>query len=498
MDLLAELELDESGPLETDGVADANSVFCWTLLRQAVCQQAQLVLRHCVTSADAVALCATGPLAAVDAMLTERITALGTALQGMKVPASLTAPLARATHPAQQMFRLRGLQDISANPFKGPHPRRLWHWLITRQALQGVFEKAVFPPMASVVVSVIDPLTWTDVFRTHSDLVSLCVNPMRPDNIAVASSRNIYELLVPSEFDDANEPVTPTQPSAAGSAAGWGGAIINAGLSRLRRARGPVDTAHLQRTVSGTRHLASHPSLGVYLTGNTDGSIQWLHYDEPQPIDVRTGGPRITCVAFDSTGKRFGATDVAGDVYVWPCKKERAIFQTRCHNKRADCFAFLSSASFLATGGLSTDHRNVALWDMLLPPHQSLVASLVCCDGGVRSIAYCPDTQRVFCGGHGGDIVTVDARMMAVQQRWAAHDGMVKALVLAGDRLVSLGAEGAVKLWTPQGAPVHAWPNVHTRSGMLPTGTVGTGLVVAGRRLFSCGSDGLVRQCFLE
>ena len=44
-----------------------------------------------------------------------------------------------------------------------------------------------------------------------------------------------------------------------------------------------------------------------------------------------------------------------------------------CHNKSANDFVFISSSSFLASAGHSSDGMNVGLWDTLLPPRSSLI-----------------------------------------------------------------------------------------------------------------------------
>ena len=50
-----------------------------------------------------------------------------------------------------------------------------------------------------------------------------------------------------------------------------------------------------------------------------------------------------------------------------------SVQKLRVHSKTANDFAFLNSASFIATGGQSSESRNVCLWDMLVPDNQALV-----------------------------------------------------------------------------------------------------------------------------
>ena len=49
-------------------------------------------------------------------------------------------------------------------------------------------------------------------------------------------------------------------------------------------------------------------------------------------------------------------------------------FQSQhCHNKHGSDFVFVGSSSLLATAGQSSEHRNVALWDTLMPQRKSNV-----------------------------------------------------------------------------------------------------------------------------
>lgn len=507
VDMSGDLNAEELGPSETNGKPDPDSLFAWTLLRQALAKQVLLVLTSCCQSAELAA--AVPPcLAEVVAMLTARATALEAALAPLKVPRRLSTSQALGSHPApQHLFKIRNLQELSANPFQALGPRRLWHWLVQRQALQAVFERAVYPPSASSVIAINEVMTWTDVYRAHTELVAMCINPLRPDNLALASSRSIYELIVAD--DDGNEsgtpvpsgrasPLSPSPVAGSVGLGGWSGGI-GSGWGRLHRSRASDDDAHLQRQQGGTRHLAAHPVHPMYLAGGSDGAVRMYHFDGQQPLELRSGGARITHIAFDTLGDKYGTADLSGDVCLWRYGSEMdsaPYFQARCHTRRSDCFTFLDSASRLVTGGLSTDGHSAGLWDVLLPPRQALVRSFACCEGGVRSVVYCASSSTVYLGGRMGHIAALDLRRMELVQ-WQAHESMVRSLQMAGNHLVSGGAEGSIKLWSTGGALVRAWPAVHARPSMLGRPAI-SALAVAGNVVYSCGAEGVVRQCQLE
>lgn len=54
-------------------------------------------------------------------------------------------------------------------------------------------------------------------------------------------------------------------------------------------------------------------------------------------------------------------------------------FQTvQCHSKQTSDFVFLGSSSLIASGGISTESKNVALWDTLMPMKKAQIASFTC------------------------------------------------------------------------------------------------------------------------
>lgn len=60
---------------------------------------------------------------------------------------------------------------------------------------------------------------------------------------------------------------------------------------------------------------------------------------------------------------------------VYFCLDEYVWLQTHlCHNKLTSDFVFLGSCSLVATAGHSSESKNVAMWDTLLPQKKALIA----------------------------------------------------------------------------------------------------------------------------
>lgn len=207
-----------------------------------------------------------------------------------------------------------------------------------------------------------------------------------------------------------------------------------------------------------------------------------------------SGTGRTTHISFDGFGHKFGVTDTRGVVALWRFSDQssgKPFRQWQAHSRRADAFNFLGSASFVATGGHSTDGNNLSLWDTLLPPRQSCVRTLPCCDGGVRSLVYLPRTQTILCGGQRGHMATIDVRQHRVVQEWAGHEGGVYHIALhdSGEYFFTCSGDGSVKMWSLTSfRELVAWPNVHQRGTFFGGGCYDLDLY--NNQLFSCGSDG--------
>jgi DmX-like protein len=130
---------------------------------------------------------------------------------------------------------------------------------------------------------------------------------------------------------------------------------------------------------------------------------------------------------------------------------------------------FLGSCSLLATAGHSSESKNVALWDSLLPQKKALVtceccyaiesdlcltifmllAAFVCHDQGASSIIYAPQHQAIISAGKKGDICIFDVRQRQLRQRFQGHESAVKCLALDPNEefFVTGSADGDIKVF---------------------------------------------------
>jgi WD40 repeat protein len=171
------------------------------------------------------------------------------------------------------------------------------------------------------------------------------------------------------------------------------------------------------------------------------------------------------------------------------------------HSKQACDFTFLGSSSLIVTAGHSTDHKNVSMWDTLLPTKKSLVTSFACHENhGASAIAYAPLNQLLITGGRKGDVNVFDMRQRTQRHKFQAHESAVKCLAIepGEEYFVTGSADGDIKVWslnTAQHALMYAFAGEHSRSTLFRN--IGMGVshlyVDATGRLFSCGADGSMK-----
>ncbi|KAJ3285428.1 regulator of (H+)-ATPase in vacuolar membrane, partial [Borealophlyctis nickersoniae] len=220
------------------------------------------------------------------------------------------------------------------------------------------------------------------------------------------------------------------------------------------------DGERLVRNVPGVSSLEAHPSLNYYLAGisegaSTDATVQLYQFGQERELVSYSSGTtaRITRCRFDPFGARFGASDSKGHLYLWRFDASTQSLMPsqslKCHSSAAHDFTFLSSATLLATAGVSSSYNNVCLWDTLLPPAKSRVKAFSVLDGGAYSLVYAPRRQLLIAGGRKGDITVIDARQRTVINTFQADDHIVKTLAIdeETDRLVCGSSGGVVKVW---------------------------------------------------
>eukprot|EP01132_Coremiostelium_polycephalum_P008618 gene8618-10608_t len=257
--------------------------------------------------------------------------------------------------------------------------------------------------------------------------------------------------------------------------------------------------------------LESHPTSSYYLSGGIDGSVCLWQFGIPEALAAYQlpTKPRIVRCRFNQSGSKFGACDMAGNLMLWQFAAEedtlKPFYTLKAHSKQTLDFTFLNSGSLLATAGISTDSKkDVCLWDVLLPPHKSLIASYTDQENGASSIVYSPKRQAIIVGGKKGNLSLYDIRTNKTIESFKGHSLNTKSLALDPfEEFVASGSsDGSIKVWSlPSLTCLSTFEEMHKKQTFVrPTGVFKSPVSTYGvmqvslenNHIFSCGSDGRI------
>ncbi|OMO64215.1 hypothetical protein CCACVL1_21938 [Corchorus capsularis] len=301
-----------------------------------------------------------------------------------------------------------------------------------------------------------------------------------------------------------------------------------------------------------TRAFSSHPSRPFFLVGSINTHIYLWEYGKdkatatygvlpaanvPPPYALAS----ISALQFDHCGHRFATAALDGTVCTWQLEvggrsNIRPTESSLCFNNYASDVTYVtSSGSIIAAAGCSSNGVNVVIWDTLAPPATSR-ASIVCHEGGARSIAVFDNdigsgsvSPLIVTGGRNGDVGLHDFRYIATgrSKRHKPHDSVEASINTSSNADMKTGAnsqlqdqnhggmlwyipkahsgskDGDVKLWDAKAAKlVYHWSKLHERHTFLQPSSRGFGGVVraavtdiqvVSNGFLSCGGDGCVK-----
>uniref|UniRef100_A0A3Q1EFY6 Dmx like 1 n=1 Tax=Acanthochromis polyacanthus TaxID=80966 RepID=A0A3Q1EFY6_9TELE len=463
--------------------------------------------------------------------------------------------------PGPALLRHKALFEPTNTPFRTSHHsalpvKRLWQFLVKQDEVQETFIRNIFTKKPGTNQSVEDQtdnmkcsgMDETGNNQTESDLGSpggkariihkesdiitaFAINKANRNCLVMASTHDIQELDVSSILatqiltwidDDEAEakgvggddflvvharddfatlhgttPYTHSSP----------GTPINVPwLGGMQTGRGAA--VMIKRNINNVRRMTSHPTLPYYLTGAQDGSVRMFEWGHSQQIICfrSPGNSRVTRIRFNHQGNKFGIVDADGGLSLWQTNTSgnapKPYLTLQCHNKTAHDFVFVGSSSLIATAGLSTDNRNVCLWDTLVTPANSLVHAFCCHESGATVLSMAPRQQLLITGGRKGWISVLELPHRHQRQSFQGHDSPVKALAVdpTEDCFISGSAEGNIKVWSlATQCLLYTFTNEHARQSLFRN--LGTGVmqleVGPANHIFSCGADGTMKMRIL-
>ncbi|XP_040852531.1 dmX-like protein 1 isoform X5 [Ochotona curzoniae] len=442
------------------------------------------------------------------------------------------------------ILRHKALLEPANTPFRSKHHlalsvKRLWQYLVKQEEIQETFIRNIFTKkrcLNEIEADLGYPGGKARIIHKESDIITaFAVNRANRNCIAVASSHDVQELdvsgilatqiytWVDDDIDTeakgseeflvihARDDLAAVQGTTPYTHSNPGTPINMPWLGSTQTGRGA--SVMIKKAINNVRRMTSHPTLPYYLTGAQDGSVRMFEWGHSQQITCfRAGGnSRVTRMRFNYQGNKFGIVDADGYLSLyqtnWKCcpvtgSMPKPYLTWQCHNKTATDFVFLSSSSLIATAGLSTDNRNVCLWDTLVAPANSLVHAFTCHDSGATVLAYAPKHQLLISGGRKGFTCVFDLRQRQQRQLFQSHDSPVKAIAVdpTEEYFVTGSAEGNIKIWSLTSfSLLHTFINEHARQSLFRNIGAGVTQIETGpaNHIFSCGADGTMKMRIL-
>uniref|UniRef100_A0AAX7VQ19 RAVE complex protein Rav1 C-terminal domain-containing protein n=1 Tax=Astatotilapia calliptera TaxID=8154 RepID=A0AAX7VQ19_ASTCA len=426
--------------------------------------------------------------------------------------------------PGPALLRHKTLFEASNTPFRSSHHsalpvKRLWHFLVKQEEVQETFIRNIFTkkPDRKQSVVMIESVCIFCCLQTESDqgspggkariihkesdiITAFAINKANRNCLVMASTHDIQELDVSSIL--ATQILTWIDDDEAEAK----GSVFSLNFSSSSSSL--FFSQMIKRNINNVRRMTSHPTLPYYLTGAQDGSVRMFEWGHSQQIICfrSPGNSRVTRIRFNHQGNKFGIVDADGALSLWQTNTSgttpKPYLTLQCHNKTANDFLFVGSSSLIATAGLSTDNRNVCLWDTLVTPANSLVQAFSCHESGATVLSMAPRQQLLITGGRKGWISVLELSHKHQRQSFQAHDSPVKALAVdpTEDCFISGSAEGNIKVWSlTTHSLLYSFPNEHARQSLFRN--LGTGVmqleVGPANYIFSCGADGTMKMRIL-
>ncbi|CAG9116832.1 unnamed protein product [Plutella xylostella] len=349
------------------------------------------------------------------------------------------------------------------------------------------------------------------IHKEHDSIAAFCLNPVGGGLLAVATAREVQEMDVslllrggaswaedecevdllalsadPAALPDSgflliqhqdkpnngsvpgtgNSSPLSAQPPAApvglASQTGRGTSVQERQPSQFKPSGHEHIVTVLKHKIDNIKRMAAHPTLPLYLTGGADGSVQLWEWGHPSCVwSPRAPGAygKVTRVRFSDYGNKFCVADADGNLALWQLQppgpqppqttvKPRPYFTHQCHSKGISDFVFLGSCSLIATAGHSSESKNVAIWDTLMPIKKALVCSWTCHEGGASCVAWAASTASLISYGRRGDVCVWDVRTRTARHKLHAHHTAIKCVALSPneDRYAVGAADGDIKL----------------------------------------------------
>ncbi|KAM9330786.1 telomerase protein component 1 [Gastrophryne carolinensis] len=208
-------------------------------------------------------------------------------------------------------------------------------------------------------------------------------------------------------------------------------------------------------------------SNSALVTGSSDSLIRvWSISQDQCEVQLALSGHQRSVLALALSSKLLASASEDVSVCLWSVeslvKTDPSVSPTcvlRGHTAAVTCCSFSPDGGLLATG---SQDRSVLCWDLSLNPPVLLRALLTCHKDWVTGCSWTESGMLVSCSGDGA-LCLWNIEQGEQVLTFAGHQSAVSGVACMGERIISSGRDGCLKVWSLTGLEIANIPTHHNQ-----------------------------------
>ena len=229
--------------------------------------------------------------------------------------------------------------------------------------------------------------------------------------------------------------------------------------------QGHTEVVHAITFSPDGKQAATASEDGTWRLWELESGQQLAKVDALGSQSARPGEKSLAAVAFDPAGKHLATACRDKTATVWDARSRRDLFTLAGHSGGVWGVAFHPQKDRIATASYD---RTVRIWDA--SQHQELLIRLSGQEDEITALAFEPNSQTLYSGGHGGTVFRWDLAKGEPVHSFQTNQGTVSTIACHPRESIFATADGngTVSLWNLNGTPVRTL-SAHDKSTMSVT-----------------------------
>ncbi|CAI9574217.1 unnamed protein product [Staurois parvus] len=199
-------------------------------------------------------------------------------------------------------------------------------------------------------------------------------------------------------------------------------------------------------------------SNSILVSGSSDSLVcVWNVFPGPGACQLTLSGHQRSVLGLALSSKLLASASEDASVCLWSVESLLASDPTVCpvsvlhgHTAAVTCCSFSPDGKLLATGG---QDRSVLCWDVSVNPPILSCSLLSCHKDWVTGCSW-PDSGMLISGSGDGSLCLWDIQQEKQLLTFAGHQSAVSSVSCMGERVISTGRDGYLKVWSLTGLEI--------------------------------------------